>query len=75
MDTFILNTFIKGTPQVVEIQPNETTDGAAYYSCIADNHMIVQLRLNEHGKWEQIWGDLSQSEINQLGSAIQNYEF
>ncbi|WP_432708615.1 hypothetical protein [Pedobacter sp.] len=65
-----------GRTQPFQVRPEETSDGVTYYSCQQGGKTVTQLRPNEKGQWEQIWGTLSPQQIDALGAVIkkQTYE-
>lgn len=55
------------------IRPEDTTDGVPVYHCYrseATGSAIGQLRQEPTGEWVQIWGDLPQDSVKQIGNAI-----
>jgi len=73
---FSIEVDFDGHSQSFHVKSEETSDGVPYYSCVQDGKTITQLRTNEEGKWEQIWGDLNPQQIEALGAVIkkQTYE-
>nr|WP_121273611.1 hypothetical protein [Pedobacter schmidteae] len=65
-----INFNLKGTYQTIQITPEETTDGAAYYNCSVKGKNITQIRKEKEGDWEQIWGELDHQTVNAIGKAI-----
>lgn len=59
-----------GTSKTVKVKPAETSDGVPYYSCYAGDAQITQVRLDEDGNWEQLWGELPQEDIEAIGELI-----
>ena len=59
-----------GYKEQVEIQYAETTDGIPYYICKMDGK---EAQIRKDDKWEQLWGDLSQDQVDELGKAITQY--
>lgn len=55
----------------LQIQPEDTTDGVPYYICETNGIEISRLRRNEHSQWEQIWGDLDDKTVSNIGKAIE----
>lgn len=74
MESFIVNAPIQGTQKSITVLAHETTDGSSFYECVIDSKERVQLRLNHNRKWEKIWGNLVQQEIDLIGEAIQKHE-
>ena len=58
----------------LQIQPEDTTDGVPYFICETNGVEIARLRRNEHNAWEQIWGDLDERTINNIGKAIEMHD-
>lgn len=54
----------------VAVKQTETTDGIPYYLCTVDGKE-TQIRKDE--KWEQIWGSLTHTQVDELGSAISRH--
>ena len=61
---------IGGEQKTITVQPDETSDGVEYYKCKSGDSEITQLRLDVDNKWEQLWGDLGDEEVNAIGEAI-----
>ena len=61
---------LDGTVETILINPKETSDGIQYYSCIRNGKETTQIRTNEEGVWEQLWGQLPQKDIDAIGEAI-----
>lgn len=59
-----------GETQLISIKPEETSDGETYYSCSVGGQQNTQIRSDEKGQWEQLWGKLSQPQVNAIGKAI-----
>ncbi|MNK17112.1 hypothetical protein D3C87_352960 [compost metagenome] len=55
----------------IKVVQLETTDGVPYYSCIIGDNEITQLRNEMYGKWEQLWGDLDDKTIQNIGLQIE----
>lgn len=73
---FAIEVDFDGHTQSYQVKPEETSDGVTYFSCMQEGKTITQLRPNEKGQWEQIWGKLSPQQIEALGAVIkkENYE-
>ncbi|RYF19462.1 MAG: hypothetical protein EOO42_14355 [Flavobacteriales bacterium] len=54
--------------RVVEL---ETTDGVPYYSCLTGETELAQLRNETYGTWEQLWGNLDDKSIQNIGKQIE----
>lgn len=63
---------LNGTHQTIQVQPDETSDGVEYFICKSDDEQITQIRKEENGSWEQLWGKLNQDDIDHIGHAIEN---
>jgi hypothetical protein len=57
----------------LEISPAETTDGVPYYKFDL-NGQEIQLRENEEGKWELLWGDLEDEDVQAIGDKINKHK-
>lgn len=58
--------------QHIKVEPEETSDGAAYFKCSISGNAITQLREEPDGKWEQLWGSLDHTSVNAIGKAIKH---
>lgn len=67
---FDITVNLDGTSKTITIQPDETSDGVEYYNCKEGDQQLTQIRLEEEGKWEQLWGEASQEEVDAIGEAI-----
>ena len=67
---FEIEANLNGINEHISIKPDETSDGAVYYNCLLNEEQLTQIRLNEDDKWEQIWGDLDQHDVDIIGAAI-----
>lgn len=67
---FDIRVNINGTEETLTVSPDETTDGIEFFNCLLKDKKITQMRSDESGKWEQMWGELDQDTINQIGAAI-----
>jgi hypothetical protein len=63
---------LNGTHRTIQVQPDETSDGIEYFICKSDGEQLTQIRKEENGSWEQLWGELSQEEIDSIAEAIEN---
>jgi hypothetical protein len=61
---------IDGQEKHIKVITLETTDGIPYYSCLIGEDEITQVRKETYGKWEQLWGDLDTSTVENIGSQI-----
>lgn len=69
---FEITAALNGANQTIQVQPDETSDGVEYFICKSEGEQLTQIRKDEDGQWEQLWGDLSQDEINSIGHQIEN---
>lgn len=67
---FEISVKINGTEQQLTVNPDETTDGVEFFNCVLNGQKITQLRADDHHKWDQIWGELDQQTVNEIGEAI-----
>jgi hypothetical protein len=67
---FAVEVDFDGHSQTFQVKYEETSDGVPYYSCLQDGKSVTQLREDETGHWEQIWGELSPEQIDTLGALI-----
>ena len=63
---------INGANQTIQVQPDETSDGVEYFICKSEGQQLTQIRKDEDSKWEQMWGELSQEDIDSIGYKIEN---
>jgi len=68
---FEITVSLDGAEKTLTVEPDETSDGVEYYICFSGSDKITQIRLDEDGTWDQMWGELSPEEVNAIGSAIQ----
>ncbi len=71
---FDIEVSLDGSGKTIRVQPDETSDGVEYYICSSGDQQITQIRMDEDGNWEQLWGDLSQEDVNAIGGVIKNRE-
>lgn len=67
---FEISVKINGTEQQLTVNPDETTDGVEFFNCVLNGQKITQLRADDRNKWDQIWGELDQQTVNEIGAAI-----
>lgn len=67
---FDITVHLHGKEQTINVQPDETSDGVEYFICSTGDSKLTQIRLDEDQKWEQIWGELQQEEVNAIGKVI-----
>jgi hypothetical protein len=65
---------LNGTSKTVKVQPDETSDGVPFYKCYDGETLLTQVRLDEDGNWEQMWGDLDQENVDAVGKVIAEKE-
>jgi hypothetical protein len=51
----------------------ETTDGISFFKIEKDAKLITQIRKIDN-RWEQLWGDLDEPFINEIGAALDKEE-
>lgn len=71
---FDIEANLDGGSKTIRVQPDETSDGVEYFICSTGDQQITQIRLDEDGNWEQLWGDLSQEDIDAIGERIKEKE-
>lgn len=71
---FDIDVSIQGTSKTIHVKPDETSDGVEYYICFEGDEQISQIRLEGKDTWAQLWGDLSDMEVQELGKAITNHK-
>jgi hypothetical protein len=71
---FDIEANLDGGSKTIRVQPDETSDGVEYFICSTGDQQITQIRLDEDGNWEQLWGDLSQKDIDAIGERIKEKE-
>jgi hypothetical protein len=69
---FEITVELNGTNKTIQVQPDETSDGVEYFICKFDGEQITQIRKEGNGRWEQLWGNLNQNDINIIAHAIEN---
>ncbi|AHF17150.1 hypothetical protein [Niabella soli] len=69
---FTIAVTINGKSQQVEVVTAETTDGVAFYKCNIASEEITQVR-KDTDRWKQLWGSLTEMEIESIGAAIDAY--
>lgn len=67
---FEVEVSLSGETKQISVQPEETSDGDTYYSCSIDGHRSTQVRSGDDGKWEQLWGNLPEEQLQSIGEAI-----
>lgn len=72
-ENFEIDISLNGSVKTIQVQPEETTDGAEYFKCNLDGKNITQIRQEKDGTWEQIWGDLNNLDVVNIGKAIASH--
>ncbi|MGC4235842.1 MAG: hypothetical protein QM594_22920 [Niabella sp.] len=67
---FSVQARVNGQMQEVFVLTSETTDGVTFYNCRVNENEITQIRKDEQ-VWKQIWGNISQEDVNAIGEAIE----
>lgn len=62
---------IDGQEKHIKVIQLETTDGVPYYSCYIGEKELTQIRNETYGKWEQLWGNLDDETIQNIGLQIE----
>jgi len=71
---FDIEASLQGTAQTIHVKPDETSDGVEYFICFKGDAQLTQIRLEGKDTWAQLWGDLSDQEVQELGKAITNHK-
>lgn len=69
---FSVQARVEGQMQEVLVLTSETTDGITFYNCRIHGNEITQIRKDEQ-MWKQIWGNISQEDVNAIGEAIEGF--
>ena len=72
LEAFTLKVIIDNKSVDIKVQPRENSDGVHFYFCELNGEKISQLR-QEIKDWQQVWGNLQQHEINQIGRQIEDH--
>lgn len=67
---FKIEVSLNGQQRQLHVKPDETSDGIEYFIVFDDENELTQIRLESEGKWEQLWGELSEQDVNTIGEAI-----
>ena len=67
---FKIEVSLNGQQRNLHVKPDETSDGIEYFIVFDDENELTQIRLESEGKWEQLWGELSEEDVNTIGEAI-----
>lgn len=72
---FEIIVMLSGEEKTLKVHPAETSDGVAYYKCSSGTDEITQIRKEAEGKWEQLWGQLDQRQVDTIGIAIEKEKY
>ncbi len=67
---FKIEVSLNGQQRNFHVKPDETSDGIEYFIVFDGENELTQIRLESEGKWEQMWGELSEEDVNTIGEAI-----
>jgi len=67
---FKIEVSLNGQQRNLHVKPDETSDGIEYFVVFDDENELTQIRLESEAKWEQMWGELSEEDVNTIGEAI-----
>jgi hypothetical protein len=67
---FDIEVSLNGQQKNIHVKPDETSDGVEYFICFDDENELTQIRLETEGNWEQMWGELSKTDVDAIGEAI-----
>lgn len=67
---FKIEVSLNGQQRSLHVKPDETSDGIEYYVVFDDESELTQIRLESEAKWEQLWGELSEEDVNTIGEEI-----
>jgi hypothetical protein len=67
---FKIEVSLNGQQRNLHVKPDETSDSIEYFVVFDDENELTQIRLESEGKWEQLWGELSEEDVNTIGEAI-----
>ncbi|GAB3356719.1 hypothetical protein GCM10027566_19840 [Arachidicoccus ginsenosidivorans] len=68
-DHFTVPFMRAGNRYTVQVHTEPSTDDVDTYICHLNGERITQIR-KDVGQWKQLWGELNETEINQIGEAI-----
>jgi len=68
--SFKITVNLNGKDETLQVSPEDTTDGIEYFKCNLEGKNITQIRREEDGNWEQIWGELDNKTVEEIGKAI-----
>ncbi|SEA49464.1 hypothetical protein SAMN05192529_1231 [Arachidicoccus rhizosphaerae] len=58
-----------GNTYTVQVHTEPSTDDVDTYVCQLNGERITQVR-KDMGTWKQLWGELKEAEVQQIGQAI-----
>jgi hypothetical protein len=67
---FNIDVTISGQQSSIVVKPQETSDGVEYFICYNGEEEITQVRKDSGEKWEQMWGELSEEDVDAIGAEI-----
>jgi hypothetical protein len=67
---FTIEVSLNGQQERIVVKPQETSDGVEYFLCFKGDEQVTQVRKDNGDKWEQMWGDLEDDEVNAIGKEI-----
>ena len=71
---FDIEASVGGKSQTIHVKPDETSDGVEYFICFSGDTQLTQIRLEGKDTWAQLWGDLADADVQELGKAITNHK-
>jgi hypothetical protein len=69
---FTIEVSINGAQETIVAKPQETSDGVEYFECFKGDEQVTQVRKDSGEKWEQMWGELNEEDVDAIGKAITN---
>jgi hypothetical protein len=67
---FTIGVTLNGQQQSLLVKPQETSDSVEYFLCFDGDEQVTQVRKDHGDKWEQMWGDLNEDDVNAIGKEI-----
>lgn len=64
---------LDGEETQLNAKKEETTDGISFFKIEQQGKLITQIRKIDN-EWEQLWGDLNQQQIDEIGTALDREE-
>lgn len=68
-DKFKITIQLKNGPCTLNVSVEPTSDGVDTYICRSADKEITHVR-KDTGVWKQLWGDLEQQTVKQIGKEI-----